>query len=128
MRGTARRISLAVFGMVLLVCVGPATASFAQAPPRVYVFTVQGADLADLMGAPGFLGLAQRGGAALMVMSEPDDPLFELRHAFGRVRGGLPGIVPSDIGCVAGTGRDADEAKLDDAARLVAQTHGLADR
>jgi hypothetical protein len=120
-RGAIRRISLTVLGVLLLILVGPAPASFAEAAPHVYVFTIQGADLDDLMATPGFLGLAQGGGAALWVMSDPGDPLFELRHAFGRVRGGLPGILPIDIGCVAGTG-EASQRRLNEATRQIAKS------
>ena len=124
MRGAFRRVSLVVLGMLLPICAGPLLASFAsvsqvRAVPRVYVFTIQGAGLDDLMSNPGFLGLAQRGGAALLVMSEPGDVLSELRHAFDRVRGGLPGVIPIDIGSVVDTDGQANQRKLSSAARQV---------
>ena len=82
MKGVCRRLSLVACGTLLLVFAGPGHTAFAialrsQTAPRVYVFTIQGAGLDDLMATPGFLGLAQRGGASLMVSSQPGDVLFE---------------------------------------------------
>ncbi len=82
----------------------------AQTAPHVYVYTMEGADLQALLASPGFLGLAQQGGGALMVVSTPEDPLFELRHAFGGVRG---------IGCVVDAGGRTSQQRLDVAARQV---------
>lgn len=120
------RSLLLVLASLLGFWAGPTSVSNAtvhqvEAVPRVIVYTMQGAGLQELLATPGFLGLAQQGGAALLASSVSDDVLRELRHAFGRVRGSVPGVLTTDIGSVADARGAASQAKLDRAANQVAE-------
>jgi hypothetical protein len=98
-----------------------ATVEQVEAPPRVIVFTIEGAGLEDLLATPGFLGLAQQGGGALLVETDSDYALFELRHAFGRVRGSVPGVLIGDFGSVTNGRGEASPAKLNRAVNQLAE-------
>jgi hypothetical protein len=79
---------------------------------EVIVFTVDDATLADLLSTPGFLALANQGGAGLVVMQDPGD--FQA----GRADAAEPtvGVRSVDYGSVAGSEGTASPERLDAAA------------
>ncbi|MGH2596086.1 MAG: hypothetical protein ACRDH7_08995 [Actinomycetota bacterium] len=83
MRGAFRRASSAWLALILVawpVLVSASNAS-AQSDPgvrEVLLVRINGATLEDVLATPGLLALAQRGGAALVVMTNPGDPLGDL--------------------------------------------------
>lgn len=85
-------------------CASAPVAVSAQADPsggEVLVFTVDDAALEALLATPGFDGLAQAGGAALLSVAEPGDATAALHEATGRRIGIFVPIVEADLGSMA---------------------------
>ena len=80
------------------------------------------AGLADLLATPGFLALAQQGGAALLVMTEAGATLQDFGGAFAPSSGGaLPdGLAQIDLGSMAGETGSTSPEKLAAAAEQLA--------
>ena len=126
MRVGIGRLGVGAAALVVLLVSGMPRTLASDRPsgtaPHVFLFTIQVAGLSDLMGTAGFLGLAQHGGAGVLVSAPQGSAATELRRAFGRARGAVPGVVPVDLGSVADRHGRPSAAKLDAAARQVADT------
>lgn len=126
MRSGFRRIlSLLLASLIGLWPVLSAPHAAAQADPRkreVLLATLEGAALADMLASPGFGSLAQRGGAALLVMTEPGDALHDLGDLFAiSSRGPLPtGFAEVGLGSMADDTGAVSLAKIDAAAERLA--------
>jgi hypothetical protein len=125
-RGRARRIAL--LGLVTLIGSWPmlsiphAAAWAGRGDREVLVAVVRDASLEDLLATPGFKGLAQQGGAALLVRNG-GDVFHDFSDAFGFALGVEPppdGLVMFDIGSMADGLGGASVGKLDSAAEQVA--------
>ena len=82
---------------------------------EVIVFTVDDATLADLLSTPGFLALANQGGAGLVVMQDPGDFSADLADAAEPT----VGVRSVDYGSVAGSEGTASPERLDAAASVL---------
>ena len=114
--------------MALVTIVAVATPTVAQATSggrEVLVFTMSEAGLSDLLGTPGFLALAQRGGAGLLSVAHPGDPAYELRQAL-EASGELapPPVTSHDLGSMAGRSGATSPVRLQRAAAEVARGIG----
>ena len=77
--------------------ISPAAAQAASGDREVLLATMDDAGLADLLATPGFLALAQQGGAALLVMTEAGATLQDFGGAFAPSSGGaLPDGLAAD--------------------------------
>jgi hypothetical protein len=97
----------------------------AQAGPgdrEVLLATMDDAGLADLLATPGFLALAQQGGAALLVTTEAGATLQDFGGAFAPSPGGaLPdGLAQIHLGSMAGETGSTSPERLAAAAEQVA--------
>jgi hypothetical protein len=101
-----------------------AAATAGPADRGVLLATMDDAGLADLLATPGFLALAQEGGAALLVMTEAGGTLQDFGGAFAPSPGGaLPdGLTEIDLGSMAGETGATSPAKLSKAAEQVASS------
>ncbi len=127
MRDPIRRIPSVL--LVTLIGAWPllsAPHAAAQTDPgrrEVLLATMDDAALEDLIATPGFRSLAQQGGAALLVMTEPGDSLRDVADAFDAFpRGTLftGGFTVIDFGSVA------DETGAASAEQLAAAAERLA--
>lgn len=131
MRGPTRGIvSLLFLSSIGMWTVLSARGAIAQTDPgkrEVLLVTLDDAALEDLVATPGFLALAQQGGAGLLVTTKPGAALDEFPGASSNPSPGpLPdGVVLVDLGSMADEDGSASPEKLNSAAEHVA---GLLDR
>jgi hypothetical protein len=117
-RGPIRRIpSLLLVTLIVvwpLLSIPHAAAQAAPGDREVVLATMDDAGLEDLLATPGFLALAQQGGAALLVMTEPGATVQDFGGAFAPSSGGaLPeGLTEIDLGSMAGESGTASQEKL----------------
>ena len=102
--------------------ISPAAAQAGPGDREVLLATMDDAGLADLLATPGFLALAQEGGAALLVMTEAGATLQDFGGAVAPSSGGaLPdGLAQLDLGSMA------DETGSTSPEKLVAAAEQLA--
>ena len=118
MRGPARP---AVFVAMLLALLTPPHRASAQGlhpPGEVILVAVDDATLADLLSTPGFLALANQGGAGLVVMQGSGDVPADLADAAARSPESV-GVRSLDYGSVAGGGGAASPVSLQASARAL---------
>jgi hypothetical protein len=102
LRGTAWGVRAALLVTVALsIGVPVAHASPSSDRAVVFVFTVADATLTDLLTEPGFSGLAQHGGAALLIMTSAGQPMHDLTESQGDGKGNLPFWQGGDFGSSA---------------------------
>ena len=89
-----------------------ASAQAALTGGEVLVFTVDDVTLEALLSTPGFDGLAQAGGAALLSVSQPGDATAALHEAAGQQIGPFNPIIDVDLGSMAAAGGRTSSASL----------------
>ncbi|MEO8423141.1 MAG: hypothetical protein ABI595_04425 [Actinomycetota bacterium] len=126
MRDQIRRIPALLLASLILVCplssIPHAAAQTVLGDREVLLATLDDAALQDLLATSGFLSLAQQGGAALLVMTEPGDAFHDFPDVFSSSsRGPLPdAFVKVDLGSMADEAGVASPAKLGAAAEQLA--------
>ncbi len=126
MRGPIRHIpSLLLVSSILawpLLSIPHAAAQAGPGDREVLLATMDDAGLADLLATPGFLALAQQGGAALLVMTGAGATLQDFGGATAPSSGGaLPdGLAEIDLGSMAGETGSTSPEKLAAAAEQLA--------
>lgn len=121
----ARALSVALLASLPLVA--GARPAFAQTAPQgreVALFTIDGADIEDLLATPAFLALAGRGGVALLSLTDPAQPDLELRAAIAAAGAPIAGLAGSDLGSMTGPGGAASPGGLRRAGSRVARAVG----
>lgn len=109
--GTGHSFSIAcslLFAVVMVVLSVPHALAQASDDREALIATMHGASLDELLATPGFLSLAQEGGAGLMVTTGPSDELRDRSFPSGHR---MPaGVVHVDLGDVS----DGDHASADE--------------
>lgn len=107
-------LTLLLTAWPVLVSASRASALSDTAAREVLLVRINGATLEDVLATPGLLALAQRGGAALLVMTKAGDPLGDLgRDLFASsARGSRPSGFKTILVATAMGGGDASPEGL----------------